>query len=283
MEDPVLELLNKKNIESKVSGRDYVIKCLSPKHDDSNPSLRVDKITGIMHCLACGFKGNLFTHFGVFSNYTSIKIAKLKQKLNDLTLSKNGLPPLDGAVPFVRAFRGISAETYKKFGAFYTTADEKFADRLIIPITDISDKVVVYIARHTMSDGNPRYLIHPRHVQVPVFPGMLETPGKKLVIVEGIFDFLNLYDKGMRNVACVFGTTSLKNNIKSKLLAYKVQGVEKIFILFDGDNPGREAAKELKPELEENGFQVEILHLEDGTDPGELSQEHVDSLIEYTK
>ena len=59
----VLELLNKQEVGYTPSGQDYLIKCLNPEHDDSNPSLRVDKVTGVMHCFSCGFKGNVFAHF----------------------------------------------------------------------------------------------------------------------------------------------------------------------------------------------------------------------------
>lgn len=92
---------------------------------------------------------------------------------------------------------------------------------------------------------------------------------------------LNLYDKGLHNVSCVFGTDSLKSSAAEKLLPFKVQGIQKIFILFDGDEAGRNAATELKPKIEEQGFIVEIINLEDGTDPGGFNQEYVDSLKEY--
>ena len=102
-----------------------------------------------------------------------------------------------------------------------------------------------------------------------------------MYIVEGIFDFLNLYDKGLHNVACTFGTGGLLNNTAEKLLPYKVRGIEKIFILYDGDEAGRVAAIKIKPLIEECDFEVEIVKLEEGSDPGDMSQEDVDSLIEY--
>jgi hypothetical protein len=40
-------LLIEKGISFTSSGKDYLIKCLNPDHDDSNPSLRVDKINGV--------------------------------------------------------------------------------------------------------------------------------------------------------------------------------------------------------------------------------------------
>jgi DNA primase len=74
MSDPVLDLLIKKNLAFNVSGKDYLIKCLNSKHEDNNPSFRVDKLSGIAHCFGCGFKTNIFTHFGLANNFVSIKV-----------------------------------------------------------------------------------------------------------------------------------------------------------------------------------------------------------------
>ena len=49
---PVEELLVAKDIPYKVSGKDVVIKCLNPDHDDSNPSMRVDRHMGMFNCFA---------------------------------------------------------------------------------------------------------------------------------------------------------------------------------------------------------------------------------------
>ena len=51
----VEELIQKKKIPYRLQGADIVVGCLNPEHDDSNPSMRIDKITGIFHCFSCGF------------------------------------------------------------------------------------------------------------------------------------------------------------------------------------------------------------------------------------
>ena len=47
------DLLKEKGIPYQLSGKDVKIICLNPEHDDTNPSLRVDRITGVMHCFSC--------------------------------------------------------------------------------------------------------------------------------------------------------------------------------------------------------------------------------------
>lgn len=283
MSDPVLELIQKNNLAFTVSGRDYLIKCLNPEHPDSNPSFRVDRVSGISHCFACGFKTNIFKYYGVFTNPVPLKIAKLKEKLQEIKSYSSNLEIPSGATPYNKSFRGISAKTLQHFGAFYTHQVEKLVDRIIFPITDVTGRTAVYVGRHTLSDGNPRYINYPSGVQMPLFPSQLPQAKKSLVIVEGIFDMLNLYDKGLTNVTCAFGTNTLQNNTVQKLLPFKAQGVTHIYLMFDGDEAGEKAMFALKPIIEECGFIVENIILPDGCDPGELSDEDIKSTIEYIK
>ena len=79
----VLELLNKEEVGYTPSGQDYLIRCLNPEHDDSNPSLRVDKVTGVMHCFSCGFRGNVFAHFDTPGmSAKELKRKRIKEKID---------------------------------------------------------------------------------------------------------------------------------------------------------------------------------------------------------
>lgn len=281
MSDPVLELINKNSLAFSVSGRDYLIKCLNPDHEDSNPSFRVDRVSGVAHCFACGFKTNLFKFYGVFTNPVPIRIMALKEKLLQLKSFGRDLDLPQGYTPWVKPFRGISAATLKHFGAFYTNQNEKLQDRIVFPIKDITNKTIVFVARHTLSSGNPRYVNYPVGVSMPVYPSHLPKGYTSLVLVEGLLDMMNLYDHGLENVVCTFGTNTLQNGLKSKLMPFKAQGVTHIYILFDGDEAGRKAAQNLKPLIEAEEFVVEIVDLPDGVDPGELGHEDIDSIAEY--
>lgn len=281
MSDPVLDILKKNGLAPAVSGRDYLIKCLNPEHDDSNPSFRIDRVSGVAHCFSCGFKTNIFKFFGVFTNPVPIRIAALKEKLAELKTSSTGLDLPSGHTPYTKQFRGISPQTLRHFGAFYTTQVEKLQDRIVFPIKDITGKITVFVARHTMSNGNPRYVNYPSGVRIPVFPSHLPSGYKSMVLVEGIFDMLNLYDNGLENVVAVFGTNTLQNETKAKLLPFKAQGITHIYLLFDGDEAGRKASQQVKPLIEQEGFIVEVINLPDGTDPGELDKEDIRSIAEY--
>lgn len=281
MSDPVLDLLNAKNIAFNVSGRDYLVKCLNPEHDDSSPSFRIDKVTGVAHCFSCGFKTNIFKHFGILTNHTSIKVAKLKEKLAQVKIAFDGLEMPHGATPYTKMYRGISVNTLKHFGAFTTYQEEKLLDRLVFPIKDIRDKISVFVARHMLSNGNPRYINYPVSTEMPLFPVKYKGTFRSAVLVEGLFDMLNLYDRGLLNVTCCFGTNTLQKDTSLKLLPLKTQGITHIYILFDGDKPGREAAEKLKPIIEALDFVVEVIGLPDDMDPGDMDDEYVNSIREY--
>lgn len=283
MSDSVENLLTKYQIFYKISGKDFVIKCLNPDHPDNNPSMRVDRFTGIFHCFSCGFKGNLFKHFGLLTTNNSVKIAKLKEKLKDLNISFNGVEFPHEKIPLNRPFRGISISTLKEFEAFYTTGSEDLSDRAFFPIKDVRGKTVAFVGRHMLSSGNPRYLNYPRGVTLPVFPEQLKVPAKELILVEGIFDLLNLYDKGLKNVACTFGTSTLFKDTAMKLLPFRTQGITKIYLMYDGDVPGQEAMDKLTPLIQAAEYEVDRIELQEDTDPGDLSQDDVNHIISWLK
>ena len=83
MSNEVENLLKEKGIRFMVSGNDYLTKCFNPDHEDSNPSFRIDKIKGIGHCFSCGFKFNIFKHYGLITNTVNIKVAGLNKSFND--------------------------------------------------------------------------------------------------------------------------------------------------------------------------------------------------------
>ena len=276
-------LLIEHNIAYRNSGKDFVTTCFNPDHNDSNPSFRIDRFTGVAHCFSCGFKTNIFKFYGVSSNNASVRVAKLKEKLRVLNENTNGLEPLEGAIPFNGVHRNISSQTLKHFGAFKTDKVTGMEDRIIFPIKDVRDKVTAYVGRHLIQSNKVRYMTYPPNCILSLYPTRLVEKFYSIILVEGLFDMLNLWDKGIHNVVCTFGTDGLLNHTAEKLLPYKAAGVSKIFIMYDGDEPGQKAATKLLPLIEECGFMVENIELPEDTDPGDLDQESVNQTREYTK
>lgn len=263
------ELLNKKGIYFMPKGQDYILSCLNPDHDDSNPSMRVDRITGIYHCFSCGFKGNIFTHFNVKSNPFQIRRELLKKKIQHKLAESIGILIPSDAVPYEGDWRGISVETYKKFEAFQSTLSD-FSSRIVFPIKDVSNRTVALIGRHTNLVHTPKYLIYPREAKMPLYP-VVEPIQGRIILVEGIFDMLNLHDKGLTNTVCTFGTRTIT---EEKLELLKIQGVEGIDIFFDADEAGQTATNKVKELCDRLNLDYRNIEIKQN-DPGSLSEASV--------
>lgn len=266
----VEEVLKKKDLYYTPKGADLLIQCLNPEHDDKNPSCRVDRITGIFHCFACGFKGNIFAVFGIQRDFISEKAHRLINQIQDIKVATRGVEIPPGSIPFNRDYRGISSDTYKQFEAF--TNDMEFPDRLVFPIRDITGKIVVLQGRHFYSNGKDKYYNYPSSVKLFPYPQRVHPIQQSIVIVEGLFDMLNLHDKGMTNAVCSFGVSTISSKSVESLANFKYQGVQKIYIMFDGDNAGRTNADKLVQTIIGTSlFEAEAIMLDDEVDPGDLS------------
>ena len=262
------ELLQEQRIEFKVSGRDYLVKCLNPDHEDSNPSMRIDNITGIFNCFSCGFRGNVFKHFGAAANFLEIKRQKLKQSIDETRSASIGFEFPKGFAPYVGNWRGIKPDTYKHFEAFMHH-DSQFNGRVVFPIRDITGKVVAFNGRHMTMTEIPKYLIYPPQAKLPLYPSTVNPIKGRVILVEGIFDMINLFDKGLSNAICCFGT---RNIDADKLAILKMQNIEGVDIMFDGDDAGQTAAEEIKGLAERVGLTSRNINLGNNIDPGGLPE-----------
>lgn len=261
----VEELLQKKGIAFRQQGNDYLIKCLNPEHDDSNPSMRVDLVTGIFNCFACGEKGNIFFRFGEKPNELQLRRDTLLKKIGDKRKENVGLAMPIGYVPYKGNWRTISPETYEKFNAFQHHSPE-YIGRIVFPIRDVSGNIVAFQGRHT-TGGTPKYKFTPSGVKIPLFPVVAPKEGR-VILVEGIYDMINLHDKGLTNAVCCFGVSNIN---EGKLGILKLQGVEGIDIFFDGDEAGQEGAKVVANLCEKLSLSTRNICL-DNTDPGALTE-----------
>ena len=164
-----------------------------------------------------------------------------------------------------------------QFEAF-THFEKEYAGRLVFPIRDITGKVRVFLGRAMDTTIEPKYMIHPRGSKMPLFPSVPDIKEGTIVLVEGIFDALNLIDKGITNAVCCFGTNNM-DIYKISLL--KILGVKGIHIFFDGDIAGEQAAEKVADLCNEGGLQSDVIPIAKGTDPGDLTPERVNDLKEF--
>lgn len=272
----VVDILQERKLDFKVSGRDYLVKCLNPDHEDRNPSMRIDNITGIFNCFSCGFKGNIFKLFGAPSNYLDVKRQKLIDAIEQKRSSSVGLPFPKGYTPYVGNWRNIKPETYKHFDAFLHH-ETQFVGRVVFPIRDITGKVVAFNGRHMTLSEKLKYMIYPPQATLPLYPASIKPIKGRAILVEGIFDMINLFDKGLSNAICCFGT----NNVDSdKLSILKMQDIMGVDIIFDGDDAGQKAAENVRVLAERAGLITRNVNLGQNIDPGSLAEQQVKNLGE---
>ena len=271
------ELLRNKSIDYRISGQDAVISCLNPEHDDSNPSMRVDKVTGIFNCFSCGYKGNLFTYFGAPASPLEVRMHRIKEKVNKVKSETVGIQLPKDRVPWKGGgIRNISEETLAIWGAF-TWNVPQFENRIIFPIRDVRGKTVALIGRSLDDFNMNKYFIYPNGAEMPFCPAKVKPIQNRVILVEGIFDALNLWDKGLKNTVCTFGTQQV-NWVKLSLL--KLQGVQGIDIIFDGDEAGVKAGEMAKGLAEQLEISARVVKLRDNIDPGNLTIPEINRLKE---
>ena len=264
----VEDLLVRKKIPFMPKGQDFLVRCINPEHEDRNPSMRIDQVTGVFQCFSCEHKGNIFTHFGERANQMQLKRELLKKRISEKRAESIGLSFPKNAVPYIGHWRNIKPNTYKRFEAF-NSVDKDHAGRIVFPVRDRTGRIVAFNGRHT-SQGIPKYMITPAGARMPLFPVVQPIQGS-VILVEGIFDMINLHDKGLENAVCCFGT---KNINTTKLSMLKIEGVGSVEIFFDGDEPGQQAASRVKEMCEEIELVSRNIHLKD-TDPGALTEQQV--------
>lgn len=274
----VEDLVRDKHLTYKVQGNDVLISCLNPDHQDNNPSLRIDKLTGVGHCFACGFKVNLYKYYGLVADLQASYALKLKEKIAAVMSQSVGLEIPSGAQPFIRDFKGIPSRIMREFEAF---THKDFEDRIVVPLRDPLGKITCFIGRHVLPGGEPRYKNYPKGVQVPLFPSKVRPVKGTIFLVEGMYDMLKLYSCGVTNVVAAMGTQTFKSSYKEKALDLKLQGVHRVLVLFDGDKPGRDAAKVVVELLQSAGLIADAIDLPDGVDPNDLDHEDIQRLRTY--
>ncbi len=146
---------------------------------------------------------------------------------------------------------------------------DRFRQRIIFPIIDVNMQVAGFGGR-VMDDSMPKYLNSP---ETPVYSKSRILYGLHLskqhcrrensvFIVEGYFDFLSLYQNGVKNTVASLGTALTSEHVRL-LKGY----ASKMILVFDSDNAGINAAKRSITTFVKHGIDVRILVLPKGDDP----------------
>jgi len=143
----------------------------------------------------------------------------------------------------------VSPKLLEKAGLLITRGEgdfyDRFRGRLMFPIESVNGNVVAFGGRAT-GDEMPKYLNSP---ESPVYVKGRNLYGlnrsredirkkNEVILVEGYFDFLQLWNAGIRNAVATLGTALTRDHL-DLLRRY----TRNVIVLFDPDEGGRNAVE----------------------------------------
>jgi DNA primase len=160
----------------------------------------------------------------------------------------------------------------RKDGDYY----DRFRGRLMFPIEDINGNVIAFGGR-IIGEGEPKYLNSPEssaYVKGRNLYGLARAKNAirrddYLIIVEGYFDLLALWNNGIPNVAATLGTALTREHVD---LIKRYTGA--VAVTFDTDAGGKAALERSMSLFLEKGLRAKAVVLPDGKDPDEFVSKH---------
>ena len=154
---------------------------------------------------------------------------------------------------------------------------DRFRNRLMIPICRDTGSVIAFGGRAVDADQQPKYLNSP---ETPIYTKGRTLYGLNLsknairqgrvaVLVEGYFDFAQVYQVGFQAVVASCGT-ALTPQQAQQLRRF----TSKVVLSFDPDAAGQVAAAKSCEMLVAEGFEVNIAILPAGDDPDTYVRKH---------
>jgi DNA primase len=149
------------------------------------------------------------------------------------------------------------------------TAD-RFRDRLMFPIRNVSGKVIAFGGRDLSGTSPAKYLNSPEtalYQKGRVLYGLYESRSAiqkvgTVIVCEGYFDLIRLHDFGFDHSVAISGTALTAE--QGKILA---RYAERAILLLDADSAGHRAVLRSVPVLYDAGLDVSIAELSAGEDP----------------
>ncbi len=187
----------------------------------------------------------------------------------------------DGLIRFCTS-KGVETDTLLAAGLIIERSDRKgyydrFKNRLVFPIFNLSSKMVAFAGRILDEKDSPKYMNSP---ETPIYQkgkllyGLNFSKEKiresqKAIIVEGYFDFLSLYQNGIQNIVASCGTAFTPD--QARLLS---RFAEEAILLFDSDGAGQRAVLRSVDLLYDAGLEVKVAVLPAGYDPDKYINTH---------
>ncbi len=187
-------------------------------------------------------------------------------------------PKERGTFEKVLRSQGISEEILHVSGLMREAGREFFSERVTFPIRDAMGAVIGFSARKIKEEVfGGKYINTP---ETPLFKKSQVLFGlsysrkriakeRKAIVVEGQIDALRLIHAGLNFTVAGQGTAFGEGHVVQLLNL----GVSRVYLAFDGDEAGQEAAVKVGDLFQKKGVEVSIVTMLDGKDPDAILKE----------
>jgi len=189
------------------------------------------------------------------------------------------LGALDEAHAYLKE-RGLTAETIATFG-IGCCPHGMLRGWIAIPIHDITGRLIAYAGRWPGAppEGLPRYRL-PRGFRksLELFNQhrAAQGNGEPLVVVEGFFGCMRVWQAGHRRVVSLMG--SMLSAAQEQRIVELAEEGGQVLLLFDEDGAGRKGRTDAQERLSKS-VSVSVARLEEGQQPDSLETEELLRLI----
>lgn len=296
------QVIDRYGLELKKHGDALIGKC--PLHNgEGEKAFNVSLSKKCFHCFSCGQSGNLIDFVAAMEKITFREAALL---LKEWFLDGSGQPisripqkdlpkstpkeaasalaneplaftlQLDPDHPYL-ASRGLTKETITEFGlGFCVSKSTVCGGRIAIPIHNESGELIAYAGR-SISDEDPKYKLPARFQKSQVLfnyhRAIKAESGGVVIVVEGYFDCLKVWQAGFRSVVALMGS-SLSDEQAELLYAE----FSHVLLMLDGDTAGQDCAFDMLARLGARMW-TRYIALPEGSQPDQLSATDLVSLL----
>ncbi|MFZ5979631.1 MAG: DNA primase [Candidatus Zixiibacteriota bacterium] len=163
---------------------------------------------------------------------------------------------------------------------------DRFRQRLMFPIFNLSQKPIAFGGRNLKKGEQAKYVNSPEtplYSKGSILYGLNFTREHirqtgYVFVVEGYFDFISLWQVGVKNVVASSGTAFTLN--QARLLA---RFAEEVYLFFDADSAGQTAALRSVEFLYDAGLDVKVMMTPEGEDPDSTAQKYGRDKIDELK
>ena len=151
---------------------------------------------------------------------------------------------------------------------------DRFRHRLMIPIYNLSRKAIAFGGRTLKKGEAAKYINSPEtplYVKGNVLFNLINAKdairqSESVFVVEGYFDVISLWQVGLENVVASSGTAFTSQ--QARLLA---RFASEVYLFFDADSAGRNAAIKSVDALYDAGLEVKVIEPPSGEDPDSIA------------